>query len=659
MKIVYEVDDVEQFFELQEGNWTVGRSSSATFTIRNDTISKVHAAFEFQDGKLTVKDLDSSNGVFVNGVKVEEQLLQPTDRVKIGNIKFNISMSQEELAIYHGSDTSSFSSNSEDNSDSGELTPAGGVEAVVDVNPDVGEESKTFFDVQNYAPAQVLANSPAVVAAPGSAAESPIKLLMQNRKLLLIVLGGAVMLFLMLIVLLNDPNEKRKPTKSRKIQGVISDKYEENLKQGSQVFLSEPVKALEFFKKALKITTKGNTNTASSLIELTNLWIDAKMSWLGVDRHIFRRILDDIRLEDEGQPGAVMYDFVLKYSRLEKDEEKNEIKFAEIVQLLSRDLIKESKEKLQGIPASSSIKAKARLRISNHERKLIKGLKERINAASRSGERLREIRLLNELMPMLLPADRLDYLSRLGTLRKGVAIEKVFAEGIRLFEKGDLAKAQILLKELTEKDAKYYAAQKILKKIRFINTKKKAEFFYNDQGDGKNAILILNKLSSSKLIAYEKRIKAVMKLFKEAKRHGRHNPDSIKAQNKLKELMALENNEDNKYYQRAKALLAKWTDKAAKAKRIFAGALNKLRTRDYVSARSMCVEVKKLKPDFDISRITKKVNSYVSKVLNTQVRNEKSVNVRKEVLTNLEKMVYPEDEHHDYIITQLEDLKQE
>ena len=51
MKLFYVFDDIEQFIEINKGQSTIGRSSAATFTIRHDTISKVHTLLNYENGK--------------------------------------------------------------------------------------------------------------------------------------------------------------------------------------------------------------------------------------------------------------------------------------------------------------------------------------------------------------------------------------------------------------------------------------------------------------------------------------------------------------------------------------------------------------------------------------------------------------------------------
>lgn len=70
---------------------SVGRSSLNDIVISDNEISSFHCNFVFQsDGTLFIFDLESTNGVFVNGVKVngKAQLL-PNDTIHLGHYAFD------------------------------------------------------------------------------------------------------------------------------------------------------------------------------------------------------------------------------------------------------------------------------------------------------------------------------------------------------------------------------------------------------------------------------------------------------------------------------------------------------------------------------------------------------------------------------------------
>ncbi len=68
----------------------VGRSPQADFVLCEDSVSRQHARLQVRDGKVHIEDLNSSNGVLVNGSRVETALLLPTDDVRLGGYTLSI-----------------------------------------------------------------------------------------------------------------------------------------------------------------------------------------------------------------------------------------------------------------------------------------------------------------------------------------------------------------------------------------------------------------------------------------------------------------------------------------------------------------------------------------------------------------------------------------
>jgi pSer/pThr/pTyr-binding forkhead associated (FHA) protein len=69
---------------------TVGRRESCDICMRFPNISGLHCELSFRDGFWHVKDLNSTNGIKVNGMRVQERLLQPRDELTIGQRRYQI-----------------------------------------------------------------------------------------------------------------------------------------------------------------------------------------------------------------------------------------------------------------------------------------------------------------------------------------------------------------------------------------------------------------------------------------------------------------------------------------------------------------------------------------------------------------------------------------
>ncbi|HYV15203.1 MAG TPA: DUF3662 and FHA domain-containing protein [Conexibacter sp.] len=67
------------------GGATIGRSRSCDVVLEDANVSRQHAEIRPRGGSWTVADLGSTNGIAVNGVRVERpQTLRPGDRIEIG-----------------------------------------------------------------------------------------------------------------------------------------------------------------------------------------------------------------------------------------------------------------------------------------------------------------------------------------------------------------------------------------------------------------------------------------------------------------------------------------------------------------------------------------------------------------------------------------------
>jgi hypothetical protein len=69
---------------LAEGRSEAGRNLEATLFLDDITVSRHHAAFLSEGGRLWVEDLGSTNGTYVNGKRVDRGELSSGDEVIIG-----------------------------------------------------------------------------------------------------------------------------------------------------------------------------------------------------------------------------------------------------------------------------------------------------------------------------------------------------------------------------------------------------------------------------------------------------------------------------------------------------------------------------------------------------------------------------------------------
>ncbi len=77
-------------FELKVEKTTVGRVEENTFQIPETSVSSHHAEILLRGNDVLVKDLNSTNGTFINGEKVTEAILKPGQILRLGMIEMRL-----------------------------------------------------------------------------------------------------------------------------------------------------------------------------------------------------------------------------------------------------------------------------------------------------------------------------------------------------------------------------------------------------------------------------------------------------------------------------------------------------------------------------------------------------------------------------------------
>ena len=68
----------------ENGELVIGRSSELDMVLIEDMVSRKHARISLAPGQITIADLGSTNGTFVNGEKIKRARLKEGDRILIG-----------------------------------------------------------------------------------------------------------------------------------------------------------------------------------------------------------------------------------------------------------------------------------------------------------------------------------------------------------------------------------------------------------------------------------------------------------------------------------------------------------------------------------------------------------------------------------------------
>ncbi len=90
-----ETDSPPFTFRLSPGSIkTIGRSSGAELIVDAALVSRLHCRVEAHDETLEVIDLESTNGISVNGERVSRAHLIPGDRLKVGRVELQVGWSE-------------------------------------------------------------------------------------------------------------------------------------------------------------------------------------------------------------------------------------------------------------------------------------------------------------------------------------------------------------------------------------------------------------------------------------------------------------------------------------------------------------------------------------------------------------------------------------
>lgn len=98
--IVLSGRSVGKMFKLPSADVTIGRSLDAEIRLEDEGISRLHMRLSrTEDGGVVLVDLDSTNGSYVNGLRIHRQDLEDGDRIQVGSVtilKFSYQDSLEE-----------------------------------------------------------------------------------------------------------------------------------------------------------------------------------------------------------------------------------------------------------------------------------------------------------------------------------------------------------------------------------------------------------------------------------------------------------------------------------------------------------------------------------------------------------------------------------
>lgn len=86
--VLLEKNGSHKSFPLPSSVTTIGRRHNCDLRIPLMSVSKKHCQLNHDDGVLKIRDLDSRNGTYLNGKRINEAAIQAGDSIKIGPLTF-------------------------------------------------------------------------------------------------------------------------------------------------------------------------------------------------------------------------------------------------------------------------------------------------------------------------------------------------------------------------------------------------------------------------------------------------------------------------------------------------------------------------------------------------------------------------------------------
>jgi pSer/pThr/pTyr-binding forkhead associated (FHA) protein len=89
-KLVIVTQGMTGSHELHVDRTTIGRVDDNTFQITDPSVSSHHCEVHLRGGEIVIRDLNSTNGTYINGEQITESVFKPGQTLKLGNVELRL-----------------------------------------------------------------------------------------------------------------------------------------------------------------------------------------------------------------------------------------------------------------------------------------------------------------------------------------------------------------------------------------------------------------------------------------------------------------------------------------------------------------------------------------------------------------------------------------
>ncbi len=519
--------------ELKQGEQTLGRSSNCDISVKESTLSKRHAKLIFDNEKLSVADLESSNGTYVNGIKINTQtLLSPGDELRFGKLDFKlVDPNNPETEFRAGTTTPE------------EIIPDfnAGPPPTDDGNFYKVDDSSPVFPSEEKLPATRM------TAPPGK----------RNQQLLMYGGGGLIVVVLILLVISglisSSSQQNNRPVASDELTNSDYDQLVgDSLKH---IDKNEFKTAGEKLSKAAKGLPA--REIAPLLLDVNDILDVAKGDLSSVDE--FEKLSIPLNKLFE-LPASTEKIRLFSKSWLQKIETAQKIQdiFYKAQKYEEQENCLEAVTVLQRVPRDSVYRKKAEKRITELKNKLIDEMLTESREAKEKKNWPKAIKALKNALQYMTKSSRKDIEKEIDELTEKHKIKKIISNAEKLVKNKKYSEAETLLQTITDKGVYEIKINSLLKTIQYNKFSQQAIEFYN-AGQADEAKKAIDKAKSFELIPLKRKIEEVVTLFNK----GKELLDKKKYEEAVKlfdDLLAKESFNGNFYRKRALQYKKEWND---------------------------------------------------------------------------------------------------